>query len=187
VGRHDDAIAQAELARELDPLSLIVNTWLGVHYYFARQPDLAFEQYRRTAELDPNFVPLLWHLGWLYEAEGLHAEALEAYEKAVSLSDESPLYIAALAQALALTGDTEQAHERLDELMELSQRRHVPAYQIAMIHFRLGQTDEAFAWFEKAYEQRSPRLAFINVEPRLDPLRDDPRFQDLLRRMNFPD
>ncbi len=187
MGRHDEAIAEATRALELDPFSLIVNTWLGMDFYFARQNDRALQQLRTTAELNPDFVPLQWHVGWLYEKERMYSEALGAYQKAVDLSGRSPLYLASLAQALALTGAREQAQNLLDELRKLAERQYVPAYQIAMIYMRLGQKELCFEYLEKAYEERSPRLSLINVEPRLDPLRDDPRFQDLLRRMNFPD
>ncbi len=185
MGRLEESIAEAKRARELDPLSPIVNTWLGLRFYFARQQDLALEQYGTTADVNPSFVPVYWHRGWLYEGMGRYADALADYQEAVSLSGDSPLYVASLAQAYALTGDTEQAEKLLQELKVLSNQAYVPAYQIAATHLRLGETDLAFEWFEKAYQERSPRLAYINVEPRLDPLRDDPRFQDLLLRMNL--
>ncbi|MEE8325423.1 MAG: protein kinase, partial [candidate division NC10 bacterium] len=183
MGRLEQAIAEAKRARELDPLSPIVNTWLGLRFYFAGQHDLALEQYRTTADVNPSFQPVYWHRGWLYEEMGRSADALADYQKAVSLSGGHPLYMASLAQAYALTGDTKQAKELLQDLKVLSNRRYVPSYQIAATHLRLGETDLAFEWFERAYQERSPRLAYISVEPRLNSLRDDPRFQDLLLRM----
>jgi len=185
MGRVEEAHREAERAKELDPLSGIVNTWAGLRFYYERENDSALEQYSSALEVAPNFVPLHWHLGWAYEYAEQHAAAIEQYQVAIRLSGDRPLYLAALARAYAGASQTEEAQERLGKLHTLSERQYVPAYEIATIYMSLGQFDLAFEWLERAYEERSPRLAYLNVEPRLDTVRSDPRFQDLRRRMNF--
>ena len=116
VGRHEQAIAESGRARELDPLSNIINTWVGSRYFFARQYDRAIEQYRNAVEMDPHFVPAHLVLGQAYEQKGMLQEAIVEIERAVSLSAGSPVYTAALAHAYGLAGRRTQAVKLLGDL-----------------------------------------------------------------------
>jgi len=108
------------------------------------------------------------------------------FEKAISLSPTSTDYLAGLGHAYAVSGQVPKAKKVLNKLHRLARQRYVPSYDIAVIYVGLGEHDLAFNWLENAYVERPWQLLFLKVDPRLDPLRSDPRFQDLLRRMNFP-
>lgn len=186
VGRHDDAIAESERALALDPQSSIINSWLGSRYHFARQYDEAIEQHRETLEMDPNFVPARLVLGQTYVQKRMFSEAIAQLETATRLSRGSPVYIASLAHALGVAGRKQQALKLLDDLKELSRRRFVSSYDMALAVVGLAEQDQALAWLEKALEERSPRVLFLKVEPRFDGLRPHPRFKDLLSRIGLP-
>jgi tetratricopeptide (TPR) repeat protein len=186
MGRHDEAVLEAKRAQELDPLSLIINTWLGRRFYLARQYDRAIEQCRKTIDMDPSFLPAHLHLGLGYEQKKMYKEAIAEFQTAISLSDGSPIYVAAVGHAYATEGRKSEALKVLDQLKELSKRRYVSAYWIAQIYAALGEKEQAFEWLRKAYEERSVWMVYLKVDPGLDPLRSDPRFQELVRRMNFP-
>ncbi|MFY9531170.1 MAG: protein kinase [Candidatus Acidiferrales bacterium] len=186
MGQYSEALAEIKQARELDPLSLIISSVAGWILYFDRQDDQAIAQFRRTLELDPNFWVVHWTLGRAYEQKAMFAEAIAEIQKAIDLSEGSPLSLAALGHANAVSGQRAEALKVLDELTELSKRRYISPYGIAAIHAGLGEKDEAFMWLEKAYEERSGWLIWLRAEPISDPLRSDPRFQDLLHRIGLP-
>ncbi|MFQ5777047.1 MAG: protein kinase [Terriglobia bacterium] len=187
IGRHPEAVAEINRALELDPLSLMINTTAGVGRYRARQYDLAIEQFQRTLAMDPNFVPARQDLGLVYVQKGFYDEAIAELREARELPGAGARGAAFLAYAYAVGGKTRQAFEILDELKEVSRQGRPPSYEIAAVHAALGQKDQAFAWLENAYVERDSWLVFLKVEPMFDPLRGDARFQDLLRRMNFPE
>ncbi|MGH9814035.1 MAG: tetratricopeptide repeat protein, partial [Candidatus Acidiferrales bacterium] len=186
-GRHAESLAEARRARELDPLSLIINVTFGWRFYFARRYDDALAQHRKTAELDPNFALARYSLGMTYEQKGMYEAALAEFRRALALSGDDPHALANLGHVYALAGNRVEARSVLAQLEQLAKKKYVPPYYVAEIYVALGEKEPAFRWLEKAYEERSSRLVFLKVEPRLDPLRDDPRFQDLVRRMNFPE
>ena len=186
VGRHEEAIRETQRAAELDPLSLIINASYGRAFYYAKQYDKAIEQFRKTVELDPSFVRAHLYLGWTYEAKGMFNEAIAEYETARAL-DDSPVIAASLAHVLAVAGRKEEALKLLSELNDLSQRRYVSAYDLALIHTGLGENDRAFQFLEKAYQERSSALSWLRVDQRLDKLRSDPRFSELQRRVGLAD
>ncbi|MGA8025859.1 MAG: tetratricopeptide repeat protein [Bryobacteraceae bacterium] len=183
VGRNDEAIAESERARELDPLSNIINTWVGSRYFFARQYDKAIEQYRNAAEMDPGFVPVHLVLGHALEQKHMYQEAITELEKAVSLSGGSPVYMASLAHAYGVAGRRRQARKLFDELSNLSKQRFVSSYDLAVASLGIGETDRMFALLARAVEERSPRVAFLGVDPRFDALRNDARFKQLMIRI----
>ena len=119
--------------------------------------------------------------------KGMFEQAIGELEKARVLFGSSPARLAELAHAYAVAGKRAEARKGLNELNELSKRRYVEADLIALIHIGLGDHDQALKWLERAYEERAVKLVLLKVDPRLDPLRSVPRFQDLLRRMNFPE
>jgi len=172
---------------ELDPFSLVINRDLGDALYLARQYDQAIEQYRRTLELDPNFITVHGGLGAAYLHKSLYKEGIAEFEKELAISPHSAYALAGLGYANAVTGRRAEAQKLLDQLNQLSKQEYVPAVFRAQIYAGLGEKDQAFEWLEKSYEDRSiANLAEIKVDPQFDPLRSDPRFQDLLRRMNLP-
>ncbi len=116
----------------------------------------------------------------------MYAEAIAEFQKSIAISGRSTFLVAALGHACAVSGNRGEAMKILEELSELSKQRYVAPYFMAVIHKSLGENDQAFEWLEKAYEERSNWLVFLKVEPRLDTLRADPRFQDLLRRVGLP-
>jgi TolB-like protein/DNA-binding winged helix-turn-helix (wHTH) protein/Flp pilus assembly protein TadD len=185
-GRHREAIAESEHARELDPLSNIINTWVGARYFFARQYDKAIEQYRNSLEMDPGFVPAHLVLGHALEQKHMYREAIAELERAVSLSGGSPIYIASLAHAYGVAGRRDQARKLFDDLWHLSKQRFVSSYDLALVSLGTGETDRAFALLACAVEERSPRVAFLGVDPRFDALRSDTRFKQLMIRIGRP-
>jgi tetratricopeptide (TPR) repeat protein len=122
----------------------------------------------------------------LYLAKGMYREALAESENYLALSPRNPAALAALADAHARSGERNQALRVFEELKELSNQRHVPSYYFAIVYVGLNDKDEAFAWLEKAYEERDGSLPMLKVNPSLDPLRSDPRFADLVRRVGLP-
>jgi serine/threonine protein kinase/tetratricopeptide (TPR) repeat protein len=187
MGRLQEAIAEEKRAVELDPFSLVINRDLGDALYLARQYDQAIEQYRRTLELDPNFITVHGGLGAAYLHKSLYKEGIAEVEKELAISPHSAYPLAGLGYAYAVTGRRAEAQKLLDQLNQLSKQEYVPAVFRAQIYAGLGEKDQAFEWLEKSYDDRSiASLAEIKVDPQFDPLRSDPRFQDLLRRMNLP-
>src|SRR5712692_4741255 len=187
MGRLQEAIAEEKRAVELDPFSLVINRDLGDALYLARQYDQAIEQYRRTLELDPNFITVHGGLGAAYLHKSLYKEGIAEFEKELAISPHSAYALAGLGYANAVTGRRAEAQKLLDQLNQLSKQEYVPAVFRAQIYAGLGEKDQAFEWLEKSYEDRSiANLAEIKVDPQFDPLRSDPRFQDLLRRMKLP-
>jgi TolB-like protein/Tfp pilus assembly protein PilF len=185
MGRLDEAIAEAKKALELDPLSLVATAGLGWVYYHARDYDRAIEQCRKACEMDRTFAWAgLWG-GLAYQAKGMHEEALAGFREATVYAGRSPITEAFLAHGEALAGNPSDARRILDELMETSKSRHIPSYVIALVWHGLGDTDRAFEWLDRAYQRRSHWLVFLNVDPRLDDLRGDPRFDALRQQVGL--
>lgn len=185
LGRQGEAIKEIKKARQLDPLALIVSVAEGRILHFARRFDDAIEQFRGILELDPNFIPAHCDLGASLAAKGMVQQALAEFETCVALSRGGPLYVASVAEAHARLGNRDVALKILSQL-QASTDQYVSPTSIAFIYSSLGETDHAFSWQEKAYEERDASLAWLKVAPESDALRSDPRFTDLLRRMKFP-
>jgi serine/threonine-protein kinase len=186
MGRHEEAISRMRKSQELDPLSLIISDAIGWAFYMARQYDDAIEQLRRTVELDPNYPVTYWVLGLLLRKMGRYELAIAESEKAVNLSGGSPLMRAALAQTFGAAGKREKAVEILDDLAELAKQKYVASYFFAGIHAGLGEDDRAIEYLEKSYQEHSHWLIYLHMDPGMDALRSDPRFQDLLGRVGLP-
>jgi tetratricopeptide (TPR) repeat protein len=185
MGRQTEAIIEMRRARELDPLSLPVNSGMGWHYYLTRQYDEAIVEYHKTLELDENFYMAHFLLGMAFEQVGRYDEALDAYTRAISLSNSSPAMLAAPGHAYAMLGRAAEARRVLAELHALSARRFVSPYHIAVIHAALGETDQAFDWLARACDAQSEALIWFALDPMLDPLRPDPRFARILARIGL--
>jgi len=178
-----EAIAQIKKAQEVDPLSLIINTTVAWVFYFARQYDEMIDQCHKTLELDPNFPSTHWILGQAYRQKGIYDKAIAEFQKAVELSDEDPVRIAMLGHAYAVAGKRGEAQKIISHLQEVSKRRYLPAYFIALIYVGLNDNDEAFKWLEKAFAERSAGLIFLKAEPMFDLIRGDPRFETLVQKV----
>ncbi len=187
MGRHNEAIAEEKRAQELDPLSLIINFELGLAFYYAREYDQAIEQFQKTLELDPNFPPVYSFLPAAYEQKGMYHEAIAGFQKGMALAagTEWSFSTCGLGHVYGVSGKKDEARTMLNELKQLSGQKYVTADGIALIYAGLGEKDQAFAWLEKGYEERSFQMAWLKVEPRWDSLRSDPRYADLLRRMGL--
>jgi DNA-binding winged helix-turn-helix (wHTH) protein/TolB-like protein/Flp pilus assembly protein TadD len=185
MGRMDEARAAMRRALELDPLLLVTNVNLGRIDYYEGRYDQAIKQYQRALELDKDFMRTHLRLGLAYVQQGRHHEALAEYNKALEIAGDTPQIRAHIAHVMAVSGKRSEALAGLTELQERAKRQYVPPYDIALIYIGLGEKDKAFAWLEKAYNDHSTEMIYFKVEPLLAPLRSDPRYQDLLRRMKL--
>ncbi len=182
-GRFPEAEASMRRARELDPLSLIANAALGWVLYFAGRDEEALTQARNTLDLDPDFdLAHLWS-GWSLERMGRTDEALRELESAVARSEGSALARSALARLRAARGEEAEARRILREL-EASQA-YIPSYEVGKAYLALGEVDRALEWLERAWQERSHSMVFLAVDPQLEPLREDPRFRELVTRVGF--
>jgi TolB-like protein/Flp pilus assembly protein TadD len=185
LGRFDEAIAQVKRGIALDPLSLVINTDLGGTYYRARHYDEAIDQLRKTLEMDPNFYYAHWNLGSALMAKGAFQPAIEEYQKARALTDD-PSALGLLGRAYAVSGNRPEALKIRDQLEALAKQRYVSSYSLALVYLGLGDKEEALRHLEKAYQDHSGEaVRYIKVEPLLDPLRGDPRFEALVAKV-FP-
>jgi tetratricopeptide (TPR) repeat protein len=186
MGRFDEAKAETKRGQQLEPLAPMMSTDVGVDSYYARRYDEAIAQIEKTVNLDPRFfIAYLW-LGQAYEQKKMYAEAISTFQKGMTEAERHPQLLASLGRAYALAGQPDKAQKALDELREMSKRRYVSPYLIAVVYAGLGDKDQAFAWLEKAYQDRSFFLIWLKVEPCFDSLRSDPRFADLVRRIGLP-
>lgn len=184
--RHDEGLLEKRKALAMDPLSVVITTDLARMFYFHREYDRAIAQYRAALELDPSFsVAHVW-LAQAFQQKGQFDEAIAELQTGVRLSGESGYSLSRLAYGHAVAGNRDEARAVLTQVTTLATRKYVSAYDIAMVYAGLQDVDEAFARFEEALEQRSVWLGYLRVEPQLDPLRNDARFHDLLRRVGLP-
>ncbi|MFZ0084665.1 MAG: protein kinase [Candidatus Acidiferrales bacterium] len=186
MGKHAEVIARVRKGQELDPLSLIINVAVGWAFYFARRYDEGIEQLRRTAEFDPSYPVTYWILGLLLRKKGSYELAITEGEMSVKLSGGSPMMRAALAHTFGAAHRRTEAVQTLDELKELATHRYVAPYFFAGIHIGLGDYDRAIEYLEKSYEEHSHWLIYLHIDPSMDALRDNPRFQNLLHRVGLP-
>jgi serine/threonine protein kinase/tetratricopeptide (TPR) repeat protein len=184
--RKDQAIASGKQGVELEPVSAEANMFLGMLLFMDRQYGPAIQQLRSTVDLTPDdWFSHMW-LGLSYEYSGDYQHALDALEKSTKLAENQiPWPLAELGHAYARMSNTSQADRVLADLDRWSKRSYVPPYLYAVVYAGLGKKDQAFAYLEKAYEDHSMLLAAIKVDPDIDPLRSDPRYESLLRRMGL--
>jgi len=186
VGRFDEAVAVGRRARELDPVGPRGLAWL---YVYAGRYDEAIAELLEATELNPNNAGAHFFLSMCYAAKGMSNEAREADERATALypaCDEDPYWLAMRGYRDAITGGRAQAFASVERLLELRKRRYVPPFWMALVYTALGDVDRAFEWLERSYETRDVLLAHVVGTLAMDPLRNDPRFHDLLRRINAP-
>jgi tetratricopeptide (TPR) repeat protein len=187
--RFEEAVTYARRAQLLDPASPHINTFAGATYFFAGREDDATAALHRALEIEPSFSDASLVLGRNHIAKGRYQQAIEVLEKAIAInpSDAAGPY-AALAHAHGRAGNREKALQLIKQLkhMPAGPRGAFPTFGLIWAYAGLGDKDEAFAWLEKAYEEHRGRLAWLHVDPLLEPLRSDPRFADLVRRVGLP-
>jgi len=186
LGQSEEALAVAKRALDRDPASPAVSHSLAVQLYLARQFDQAIEQAHNTLEMDAHFAISYQVLGEAYLSKGMYRKGLLALEQFSALSRSSATSRALLGYSHARLGEHSAALRLIEELDAASQHGFVPALLFALVYAGLDDQDQAFSWLEKAYEERFYRLAYLKVEALWDPLRSDPRFADLLRRVGIP-
>jgi eukaryotic-like serine/threonine-protein kinase len=186
VGRHEEAIAEARRALELDPLSLIIQANYGGRYLRSGRNHEAIQECQKAVDMDATFVVAHRCVGFAYLQMGRAPEAVAEFQTAVRLSGGDPESVSALGYAFAVTGKRSEAAEVARRLQRSSEGAYLPTYYIAIVDSGLGKKDEAFAWLERAYRNRSAELPEAKTEPMFLNLRQDPRFHDLLKRMGLP-
>ena len=183
MGQNDESLGVSKRALELAPLDLEINGHLGFHYYWIREYDKSIEQYTKTLEIDPNYPWTNTYLGRAYKEIGWYSKSIEKLKQALSLIGKNEAEILSyLGNVYAVSGDKEEAVEIINELLEQSKQKYVQSAYIAYIYVGLGEKDKAFEWLEKAFQERQ----LEPLSPLLDPVREDPRFIDLMQRMNLP-
>ncbi len=186
MGRYEEGYTELKRAIRLDPHFSNMYFGLGFVYWHARRYDQAIQEFEKTLELDPDSAQAHWGLGCAYLCKSLHERAIAAHRKAVELSRDAPIAVVSLGDAYAAAGQSDDAYKILAQLKEVSKQRYVLPYFVGRIYAALGKRDEALHWLETAYHERDVWMVFSKTDPRLDDLRPDPRFQDLMRGMNFP-
>jgi len=187
MGRVEEAIVEIKRAQDLEPLSLFINSDVGSAFYRAGQYDQAIAQLRKTIELDPTFGYAHYNLGVVYEKKGMYDAAIDEMRNAVELSKSAPdLILASLGHSYAVAGKRAEALDVLDQMKEKAKREHVSAYFIALIYTGLRDEDQAFVWFDKACQDREYFMPRLNDDLRLDAIRSDPRFAELMRCVGLP-
>jgi len=185
VGRLEEAIAEARLARRLDPLSPVMNSMLGIVLYRARQYEETVETLREALTLSPRHPLPYLPLGLAYAQLGRYDEAIDALTEGRALADDSAELLAQTGYVYGLAGEIERAQAVLRELDDRASRQYIAPFHFAIVHAGLGETDLAIEWLERGYEQRTWLLCVLKTDPIFDPLRSDERFHRLLRRMNL--
>ena len=186
VGDFDKAIAELKRALQLDPLSLIINADLGAGFVTARRYDEGIAQLRKTIDMDSHFYYAYLNLGKALQLNGQLAEAVTEYKKAAALNDD-PLVLGLLAQGYAKLGQRDEALKTLEQLQQTATRRYVWNYTFALVHIALGEKDKAIDYLERDYREHADyEIALIKVDPMLDPLRGDPRFEALVSKVFAP-
>jgi tetratricopeptide (TPR) repeat protein/TolB-like protein len=179
MGRFAEAHAKGQRALELDPVSPIINTWVGMQFYLSGLYEAAVEQLRKTRGMHPNYALCRWALGLVYDQQLKFDEAIAEKQKAVSLSGDSPWIIAGLGCSYAASGKRDEARKILERLVGPAHQTHSISYEIATIYAAVNDRDSALQWLQRAHDDHSAWVPFMNVEPRLRTLRSDKRFQQL--------
>jgi eukaryotic-like serine/threonine-protein kinase len=183
-GRFDQSIAEAKRALDLDPGSVAINGSLGDAYFYARKYDLAIDQFKKTLEIDPNSLASHRELYWTYVVKGMYPEAVAEWQAATRLSGQAA-NAAAAGDAFQKSGFQGFLKTELDQILKNPQA-NVPDYMAARLHALLGQTNDAFASLEKAYAAREGAMVYLKSDPVMNALRSDPRYQEMVRRLNYP-
>ena len=186
LGRVEESFVASEQARALDPRDVIISAHLAWHHWCAHEWDLAVDASLRTTALAPEDHWAPCFRGLALAARGETADAIGAFRRALVLSSESPAQLGALGWGLAVDEDRAAARAIARTLQGIAETRHIATYETAMVHVALGDADAAFDWLDRAYEERAAWLTYLRVDPRLDPIRGDPRFAVFARAVGHP-
>lgn len=186
VNRGQDSVAETRRAVELNPFDPALTSCLAWHNLYAREYDQALAQSQKVLKTDPDFWWAVLNLAWAYEQKEKYPEAIAEFERSLKIKPGSSLALAGLGHTYARAGKKKEAASILVQLQEDATKRFVPAYDLATVYAGLGDTEQAFAWLEKAYSERSAFLVHVGWDPKFDALHSDPRFQNLLRRIGLP-
>jgi tetratricopeptide (TPR) repeat protein len=184
-GQTDQAIATARRARELDPLSLGTAIHFGWLLYHARRYDDSIRELRTVLAVEPNSVGALWFLGFALIEDRQFSEAIGVLQRGAHLSNRSPALLGVMTRAYARAGDRTAALRILDELKTIQRRGYVPPAVFLNAYIGLGEYDQAFLWLERAYEEHSNITQLLKTHPLFDPVRKDPQFTGLMRRVGL--
>jgi tetratricopeptide (TPR) repeat protein len=187
MGRDNESQSEMQKALELDPLSLIGNSAAGLSFYFGHHYDESIARIGKSLELDKDFWPAHWFLGWSLLAEHHNKDAIGHMEQARIVSRNNTRALAELAYAQAMAGNQAEAHRLLEQLKAESNRTYVSPFGLALIASALGMSNEAFNWLDRAADAHTWDIIYLNRDPKLDSLRDDPRFHALSRRVGLRD
>ncbi len=185
LGRFQEAAAEAQIALEDDPLSLIIGSNAGWTLSLAGKGDQAIEILKKAIEIDPSFPRTHYRLGRAYEQKKLYSMAISELQQAVNLSGGDSCYKGSLGHAYAVSGKADQARQVLQDLESRTRLAYTPAYAIALIYAGLGENDHSIKWLQRAFDDRSTSIAFLKLDPELTGLHGDPRFHRLLERFSF--
>jgi serine/threonine-protein kinase len=185
-GRKEQAIDEARRGLSLDPLSPLKTAFMAQVFYYTRRYDEALAQAQSAVRINPDAFNAHVCLGEIYVEKKMYTEAIAELQKALPLSGDSPYVSGFLGHAFAASGQRGEALKILNEMKESSKRRYVSAYHVAIIHAGLGEKEQALDWLEKAYEEHNESMVWMGLDPNLDGLRGEPRFINLMRRLNLP-
>jgi Tfp pilus assembly protein PilF len=185
--RFEEAAAQAKRAQQLEPASPFINTWAAAAYLFAGRSEDGMTSLRKALELDPSHSDASIVLARTYAANGMYNQAIDELERALRFNERESLVVGALASEYARSGRREEAFTQLAKLKRMqAEPGYVAPFGMIWAYAGVGDNDAAFAWLERAYDEHRDRMVWLNVDPLLDPLRSDPRFDDLVRRTGLP-
>ena len=184
-GRESEALSEMNRARDADPLLVLMHAAVAEALYYSRRYDDVISQCQQTLELDPGYPIAHFHLGRAYIAKNMYPEAIAEYQKAQASLGETPALVMAMGYANAKAGNRSAAQKALEELRTQSKQRYVPALYFGAIYTGLGDSNAGISWLEKAYQEHSDYLIYLNVDPMADTLRSNPRFQALLRKIGI--
>jgi tetratricopeptide (TPR) repeat protein len=186
-GQPDESLIEIEKALELDPLSLPIHTDFGELLYLTRQYDRAVEQIHQTLEMDPYYYQAHLVLARIYDQQQMYEESISEFLKAHEIAADNTRALASLGHAYAAWGKKKEAREILTRIDELSKVKYVSPYVVATVYVGLDEPDRAFEWLNIAYEEHAEWIIYLTIDPRLDPLRADRRYRELVRRIGLDD
>jgi len=184
-GRTSESIAETERAVDLDPLSLSTNTARAFPYMAERRYGEALERLKPALELDKDFPQALYYLGRSYEGIGRYEEAIATYEKAIAVSGRSSFFVSAMIYSLVKNGQRQKAERTLDEVLEIERTEPISRYVLARSLAALGKKEKALDALDEAFQNRDSLLAVVRIDPNFDEMRDEPKFQELLKKIGF--
>ena len=190
LGKFEEGLAEHRRALDLDPLSPYVDGFLAYNYMDARRYDESISESRKAIALDPNMTLLQGILAWGYAAGGKYPQAIAEYAKvpkeALTVTADNQFLVLGLAWVDAVAGRRSEALGIVEAYKRLSSREYVDGYMVALVYSGLGEKEQAFQWLERAFQEHSGGITFLKVDPFWEPLRSDPRYADLLRRIGLP-